>query len=69
VSALLFATARQVAADQNLLTPAADLTERRKAFLHEIRAILADMTQVEQIARDRFFTEERRRHRERAGSA
>ena len=33
VSALLFATARQVAADQHLLEPAADLTERRKAFL------------------------------------
>ncbi|WP_458316706.1 glycerol-3-phosphate 1-O-acyltransferase [Mycolicibacterium brisbanense] len=69
VSALLFATARQVAADQNLLTPAADLSERRTAFLREIRGILADMTHVEQIARDRFFAEERRRQRERAGSA
>lgn len=69
VSALLFATARQVVADQNLLTPAADLAERRKAFLREIRGILTDMTHVEQIARDRFFAEERRRHRESAGLA
>ena len=56
-------------ADQNLLTPAADLAERRKAFLREIRGILTDMTHVEQIARDRFFAEERRRHRESAGLA
>ncbi|MGH7290392.1 MAG: glycerol-3-phosphate 1-O-acyltransferase, partial [Myxococcota bacterium] len=40
VSALLFATARQVAADQNLLAPAADLEERRTAFLAELRGIL-----------------------------
>ena len=32
VSALLFATARQVVADQNLLAPAADLAERRTGF-------------------------------------
>ena len=32
VSALLFATARQVVADQKLLAPAADLAERRTAF-------------------------------------
>lgn len=63
VSALLFATARQVAADQNLLTPAPDLTSRRKDFLREIRRILSDMDKVEHIARDRFFTEERRRRR------
>jgi glycerol-3-phosphate O-acyltransferase len=62
VSALLFATARQVAADQHLLTAAPDLPERRKAFLREIRGILADMAQVEEIARERFFAEERRRH-------
>jgi glycerol-3-phosphate O-acyltransferase len=66
VSALLFATARQVVADQNLLTPAPDLAARRKAFLREIRSILADMTQIENIARDRFFTEERQRHQESA---
>ncbi|WP_018599193.1 glycerol-3-phosphate 1-O-acyltransferase [Mycobacterium sp. 155] len=69
VSTLLFATARQVAADQNLLTPAADLAARREAFLREIRGIVADMTQVEQIARDRFFVEERLRHRQSSESA
>ena len=37
VSALLFATARQVVADQDLLEPAADLVERRTAFRDELR--------------------------------
>ena len=49
VSALLFATARQVAADQHLLEPAADLDERRTAFRDELRGILGDMDRVEQI--------------------
>ncbi len=51
VSALLFATARQVAADQHLLEPAADLAERREAFVAELRGILRDMAEVEQISR------------------
>ena len=49
VSALLFATARQVAADQHLLEPAADLAERRTAFRDELRDVLRDMDKVEQI--------------------
>lgn len=58
VSALLFATARQVAADQGLLDPAADLTERRQAFLTELRGILADMHQVHMISRRQFLERE-----------
>jgi glycerol-3-phosphate O-acyltransferase len=58
VSALLFATARQVVADQNLLKPAADLEERRTAFLAELRGILGDMAKVEQYSREQFFVRE-----------
>ena len=54
VSALLFATARQVVADQHLLEPAADLVERRTAFRDELRGILADMDKVEQISLEQF---------------
>ena len=54
VSALLFATARQVAADQELLTPAPDLSDRRGAFLRELRAILADMDQIHQLSAEEF---------------
>ena len=68
VSALLFATARQVAADQNLLTHGADLAARRKEFLAEIRAILRDMACVEKLARDRFFAEEKSRRAARGES-
>lgn len=59
VSALLFATARQVAADQGLLRRAADLSERRTAFLTEMRDILADMDTVEVAARQQFMARER----------
>lgn len=58
VSALLFATARQVAGDQNLLAPAADLEERRTAFLAELRGILGDMDTVEKFSREQFFVRE-----------
>jgi glycerol-3-phosphate O-acyltransferase len=58
VSALLFTTARQVAGDQNLLAPAADLTERRTAFRDELRAILRDMDKVEHISREQFYARE-----------
>ncbi|MGZ5378418.1 MAG: glycerol-3-phosphate 1-O-acyltransferase [Mycobacterium sp.] len=58
VSALLFATARQVVADQNLLTPAADLDDRRIAFRDELRGILRDMEKVEQISREQFYGRE-----------
>ena len=58
VSALLFATARQVAADQKLLTPATDLRERRRAFLHELRGILADMDRVHELSTEQFYARE-----------
>ena len=51
VSTLLFATARQVVADQGLLTtPCADLRERRAAFRSELRGILVDLDTVERLA-------------------
>ncbi|HYB35420.1 MAG TPA: glycerol-3-phosphate 1-O-acyltransferase [Mycobacterium sp.] len=58
VSTLLFATARQVVADQHLLEPAADLAERRIAFRRELRDILRDFNHVGQIARNRFVARE-----------
>jgi glycerol-3-phosphate O-acyltransferase len=58
VSALVFATARQVADDQHLLEPAADLNERRTAFRDELRGILRDMDTVEQISRRQFYLRE-----------
>ena len=64
VSALLFATARQVAADQKLLEPAADLKERRAAFLDELRAILRDMDRIHELSREQFFAREVRLHRQ-----
>ena len=68
VSALLFATARQVADDQHLLEPAADLSERRKAFLDELRGILGDMDTVEQISRRQFYLRELERRAVRSES-
>jgi glycerol-3-phosphate O-acyltransferase len=68
VSTLLFATARQVLADQNLLKPAADLAERRIAFRHELRGILQDLDHVSQIARNQFVAREIEARRGDAGS-
>lgn len=61
VSALLFTTARQVAADQHLLEPAADLADRRRAFGDELLGILTDMHKVETYSREQFFARERSR--------
>lgn len=61
VSALLFATARQVAVDQHLMEPAADLAERRGAFVRELRGILSDMDTVQQLSRDQFVAREQLR--------
>ena len=58
VSALLFATARQLAADQKLLEPAADLRERRQAFLRELRTILGDMDRVHELSAEQFYARE-----------
>ncbi|MDF2823812.1 MAG: Glycerol-3-phosphate acyltransferase, partial [Mycobacterium sp.] len=63
VSALLFATARQVVADQRLLTEAPDLAERRVAFLRELRGVLADMDRIDDISRQQFVERERRSRR------
>jgi glycerol-3-phosphate O-acyltransferase len=58
VSTLLFATARQVVADQDLLKPGPDLAERRLAFRRELQAILQDFDHVAQIARNQFVARE-----------
>ena len=63
VSTLLFATARQVAADQHLLEPAAELTASREAFDSELRAILRDFDNIERHALDQFIA---RAHTQRA---
>ncbi|MGH3560175.1 MAG: glycerol-3-phosphate 1-O-acyltransferase, partial [Mycobacterium sp.] len=67
VSTLLFATARQVVADQNLLQPAADLAERRIAFRNELRDILRDFDHVARIARSQFVAREIEARQEAAG--
>jgi glycerol-3-phosphate O-acyltransferase len=66
VSTLLFATARQVVADQNLIAPAADLAERRIAFRRELRDIRRDFGYVEQIARNQFVAREFKARHDRA---
>ncbi|ORX07229.1 glycerol-3-phosphate 1-O-acyltransferase [Mycolicibacillus trivialis] len=64
VSALLFATACQVAADQNLLpedttgVDTAELTRRRVAFHRELRDVLRDIDRIERISRDQFVERE-----------
>jgi glycerol-3-phosphate O-acyltransferase len=58
VSTLLFATARQVVADQNLLESAPDLAERRIGFRRELRSILLDFDHVAEIARNQFAARE-----------
>jgi glycerol-3-phosphate O-acyltransferase len=58
VSTLLFATARQVVADQHLMEPAPDLTERRIAFRRELRDILRDFDYLGPIARNQFLARE-----------
>jgi glycerol-3-phosphate O-acyltransferase len=65
VSALLFATGRQVVADQHLLEPSPDLSERREAFVAELRGILRDMDKVEEISREQFLAREAERRRAR----
>jgi glycerol-3-phosphate O-acyltransferase len=58
VSALLFATARQVVADQHLLEAAPDLPQRRRAFLRELRSILADMDRISGLSTEQFYVRE-----------
>ncbi|WP_434085003.1 glycerol-3-phosphate 1-O-acyltransferase [Mycobacterium paraterrae] len=58
VSTLLFDTARQVVADQDLLEPGPDLAERRVAFRCELQGILQDFDHVGRIARKQFVARE-----------
>ncbi|WP_193047110.1 glycerol-3-phosphate 1-O-acyltransferase [Mycolicibacterium baixiangningiae] len=67
VSALLFVTARQVAADQQLLEPGADLEARRRAFCGEMCGVVADMDKVDQYAREQFVAREAERRSAKAG--
>jgi glycerol-3-phosphate O-acyltransferase len=55
VSALLFVTARQVAADQDLVEGAPGIDERRTAFRAELREILGDIGEVERAAAGQFL--------------
>jgi glycerol-3-phosphate O-acyltransferase len=68
VSTLLFATARQVVADQHLMEPAPDLTERRIAFRRELRDILGDFDYLVPIARNQFVAREFKARQERLES-
>ncbi len=68
VSTLLFATARQVVADQDLIAPGPGLAARREAFRRELRNILRDFNHVGQIARNRFIEREIEARRQRLGS-
>lgn len=65
VSTLLFATARQVAADQQLLQAAPDLSARRWVFRRELRGILSDFDHVSRIARHQFAAREAEARRNR----
>ncbi len=58
VSALLFPTARKVAADQKLMGSSPDLRQRRRAFLDELRRIIADMERIHQLQREQFYERE-----------
>lgn len=58
VSTLLFATARQVAADQDLIGPGPDLRARRDAFRRELRDVLRDCDYIGQMARTQFVARE-----------
>lgn len=68
VSTLLFATAYQVVADQDLIAPAAGLAERRIAFHRELRDILRDCGHVERIAADQFAAREFKSRQDRLNS-
>ena len=59
VSALLFATGRQAAADQKLFDPSPDLRERRRAYMSELRGIIADAERIYELSREQFYARER----------
>jgi len=55
VSALLFQTALQLAANRGLLEPGPDLAERRGAFLAELRDLVRRLDQIENLAIRRYI--------------
>ena len=61
VSALLFSTARQLAADQQLLEPSPAMVDRRAAFVAELRGILNDLDRLEGVAHEQFIQREQQR--------
>ncbi|MEO6794425.1 MAG: glycerol-3-phosphate 1-O-acyltransferase [Mycobacterium sp.] len=65
VSTLIFATARQVVADQRLLENTPDLAERRVAFRRELRRILKDSDHIAGIARNEFIARDAESRRKR----
>lgn len=68
VSTLLFATAYQVVVDQELVAPAADLTERRRAFRRELRDVIRDSDYIGAMARKQFIAREAEARQERLDS-
>lgn len=54
VSKVLFASALRLAANRDLLAPAADLAERRRAFAAEIRAVIRRIDAVDALAASRI---------------
>ncbi|BBX62520.1 glycerol-3-phosphate acyltransferase [Mycobacterium saskatchewanense] len=65
VSTLLFTTAYQVVADQDLIAPGPGLPERRAAFRRELRDILRDCDYVGKLARAQFVAREAEARRSR----
>jgi glycerol-3-phosphate O-acyltransferase len=61
VSALLFSTARQVAADQGLLDSGAEIRQRRNDFLAEITSVVDDLDRIEDFAQNQFLAPEHER--------
>ena len=55
VSALLFATALQLARNRGLFEPGAGLAERREAFLTELRHLVRRLDQIENLAIRRYI--------------
>jgi glycerol-3-phosphate O-acyltransferase len=55
VSVLLFKTALQLARNQGLFEPGPDVTERREAFLTELRQLVRRLDQIENLAIRRYI--------------
>ena len=57
VSALLFQTGLQLAANRGLLEPGPGLAERRAAFLAELRDLVRRLDQIEDLAIRRYIND------------